>query len=72
MPLDGGVVRRVRPDTTTTVDVGPSSTEPSAATKMTSEAPTDSACRSAAMFTAYDSDFAPSSSHGARDTISGS
>ena len=66
--------RQVRPDPSslsaaiTTVERGPSRMQPSVLTKITSPAPLSAACRSAAMFTAYDNVLAPATSHGIAST----
>src|SRR5215475_2894667 len=67
MPVDSaGTVHSVVPSSQSSVDVGPSSAYPSDEVHSTSSTPWASAHRWEAMLIAYDSVFAPPSSHGAR------
>ncbi len=70
MPAFGAGVTKVVPRRRISDAVGASSTKASLVVKIASSAPRRCASRRAAMFTAYDSVFAPSSSHGARAGVS--
>ena len=72
MPRSSAGVKRVRSRRHQMFVTGPSRTEPSAARKIASSAPRRRASAQAAMLTAYEVDFTPSSSHGASRRSRGS